>query len=496
MKVDRNLTYKLLIGLAGIAFLAILGGCGTPPRIPEKPTGPVQAPKGAPRSYSTRTTDPNALPIYYQFDWGDRASSAWRGPFPGDSAISDTHSFGSTGPMLVRARAKNTKNATSNWSDTLHVSVIAGDSTRRWLFQAKDPEDPEAILPFRGSVAASRDGGMLCAASDMGYLHFFDVNGSRRANAFLTTDQEDFANSPSVAKDNRVLIGSDQSQYAILFTGSLSWAVGIVPERGLAATDDSGHIFFNGDDGMLHALTASGTALWPPQHTGGGPASPAITADGSLVIIGGDDSLVHAFNAATGETAWTVRTGDVVDGSPAIASDGKIIIGSDDGMLRAIKPTGGDPTWTYAANSPISTSPVIGQDEVIYVVSSNGVLHAVNADGTGKWSMPLNCADVSSGAITASGILYLTANFGGEDSLIAIETSPVPATRFWGVAVPDMTVSDVECSPLIGADGAVYVTSNESDLGGVYCFWGKDGPASSSWPMFQHDASRSGKASQ
>lgn len=474
--------------------LVLLGSCGTPPRIPEKPSGPAEVPKGVPKAYKTRTTDPNALPIYYQFDWGDRTSSAWLGPFPGDSEISDTHTFTRTGTMLVRARAKNTKNATSNWSDTFPVRVIDGDSARKWVFRPKDPEEPEDILPFRGSVAATRDGGVFVAASELGYLHFFDANGNRRANPFRTPNEEELSNSPSFAPDNRVLIGSDDGLYAVTLTGSLSWGVPIAADKGFAAIDDSGRIFFNGDDGRLHALRPNGTVLWPAKYTGGGRSSPVITADGMLVIVGGLDSIVHAFWIASGETAWTVRTQGEIECSPAIAADGKIIIGSSDGILRAIKPTGDDPVWTYAANSAIVASPVIDQDGIIYFTSANGVLHAVNPDGTRKFTMSLNCSDASTGALTASGILYLTGCFAGDDSLIAIDVRSNPPKRLWGVFVPDMTTSDVECSPLIDANGAIYVTSGEYDEGGVYCFWGRDGPAPSPWPMFQRDATRSGKA--
>jgi len=300
--------------------------------------------------------------------------------------------------------------------------------------------------------------------------------------------------SPSFSSDGRLIISGEDGVYAGLLNGNQAWQIPFEADGGLAACDDAGHVFYVSGDGRLHAVSsANGADLWPSVYNGGGAVSPAITADGSLVIVGGNDSLIQAFHVSDGTPAWTpIQTGGAIECSPAITSDGKILVGSDDGLLRAVKPDGGDPAWLYDAASPIATSPVIGTDGAIYVTSANGVLHAVNSDGTGRWTLPLGCSEPSTGAITISGILYLTASFGGDDSLIAINTSD--HTRRWGVMVPDLTGSGIENSPVITADGMVLVTSNDPDVGGVYAFWGTDGLAQSSWPMLQHDAARTGKA--
>jgi outer membrane protein assembly factor BamB len=218
----------------------------------------------------------------------------------------------------------------------------------------------------------------------------------------------------------------------------------------------------------------------------GGPSSPVITRDGSTVVVGGLDSLVHAFSTTDGSPVWTVpiRTGGQVYGSAAIGDDNSIYIGSTDGSLYKLKPEGGDPVWQYAANSAISSSPVIGTDGTIYFASENGVLHAVTPAGSPAWTMPLNCVEPSSGAISSSGLLFLTASFGASDSLIAVNLAS--QMRRWGRAIPDR--GDLEVAPLIDASGAVVVTTMEYAM----AFWGLGGPAESAWPMFQRNAGRTG----
>jgi outer membrane protein assembly factor BamB len=507
MKMDRNLTnpdagqasegsimtkssrHLLSLTLLAAAVGLLAAGCPKPPRIPEKPTGGALVPKNASRSYSTVTTDPDGLPVAYQFDWGDVSSSAWSAFAPGDSRVSDTHTYTRGGTMLVRARAKNTRNGVSNWSETLHVSVIAGESSLKWVYGFPDPEDPEDTLSVIGTLASTADGSTICVIGDLGYLHFLGPDGYRKSQPYQVLDFE-MVNSPSIGADGRIFVGSDVPRfYSIQPTRVLAWEHMVSSDaEGIAAIDADGNAYFVAAD-SLHAVNATGLDKWPPRHTGGGPGSPGITADGHLVIVGGDDSLVHAILIDVGDTAWTVRTGAAVSSSPAITGDGMIYIGSDDGALRKMKQEGGGPLWQYAANSPIRTSPVIGPDGTVYFTAEDGVLHAVKPDGQASWTLPLGCTYPSTAALSASDILYLVATFPtGTDSLIAINTGT--HDRRWGVSIPD--VGGLEVSPLIDKDGQVYVTAGSH----VLCFWGLGGPAQSDWPMLMHDPSRTGRAGQ
>ena len=486
MSQKRRFLVHVTAAIAALGLLATTG-CPKPPNIPEKPQGSSLAPQNAPKSYSTVTTDPDGLPVAYQFDWGDVSSSAWSAFAPGDSRVSDTHSYTRGGTMLVRARAKNTKNGISNWSDTLVVSVIAGESALKWVYGFPDPESPEDTLAVWGSVAAAADGGTFYVVGDGGYLHFLGPDGYRKSQAYQVLEAE-MSNSPSVGSDGRAFVGSDVPRfYAVQPNRVLAWEHVITNEaEGIAAIDASGNVYFVASE-SLHAVNTAGMDKWPPRYTGGGSGSPGITADGQLVIVGGDDSLIHALLISSGDTAWTIRTSGAVASSPAITADGIIYVGSDDGALRKIKQDGGGPVWQYAASSPIRTSPVIGPDGIVYFVAEDGVLHAVTPEGQASWTLPLHCLFPTSAALSSSNILYLVASFPtGTDSLLAINTDT--HTRRWGVSIPD--VGDLESSPLIDKEGSLYITSG----GFVICFWGLGGPAQSDWPMLMHDMSRTGRA--
>jgi hypothetical protein len=449
--------------------------------------------KGAVATYRTKTTDPKGLPVSYWFDWGDQTSSGWGALVPDDSEIADTHAFVKTGGLLaIKARAKNNKGAVSNWSDTFGVSVV-GESAVKWVYQYYDPESEDSVV-FFGSVAANGDGGRIIACSDGGYVHFISPSEGRYVlKPYKVNNDEEVTNSPSVSHQGRVLVGSsDPAVYSLQSNGPASgWPVSLGGDvEDLIASDASGNVYVHAGDGNLYFLGPDGSQRFLPQVVSAGSSSPAITSDGALVVVGGGDSMVRAFYTATGTPAWTpFKTGGAIDCSPAIGSNNMIYVGSYDGILRAFKPDGNVGQQLYAANSPITASPVIGPGDTIYFVTDNGVLHAVTSECSPAWTLPLvNCSDPSTAAINSRGVLYLAASFqGGDDSLIAITLAD--RTRRWGAALSDFS-TDPECSPMIDAQGAIYVTNGT----GVYCFCGLSGPAQSAWPMFQHDMCRSGRA--
>jgi hypothetical protein len=87
------------------------------PDPPTTPTGPSSGYVQTIYSYSTSGTDPNKDLLQYRFDWGDGEISDW------DGASSWTHAFATIGDFCVKAQAKDSHEATSEWSQCLDVSI-------------------------------------------------------------------------------------------------------------------------------------------------------------------------------------------------------------------------------------------------------------------------------------------------------------------------------------------------------------------------------------
>jgi hypothetical protein len=57
------------------------------------------------------------------WDWGDGTTSEWLGPFNSGVTMSVNHSWSTKGTYQIRAKAKDTNGAESNWSDPFSVTM-------------------------------------------------------------------------------------------------------------------------------------------------------------------------------------------------------------------------------------------------------------------------------------------------------------------------------------------------------------------------------------
>jgi hypothetical protein len=94
-----------------------------PPNQPDQPTGPAACTTGIAYTFKTKTIHPLGDSVWFQFDWGDTVGD-WGGPVASDSVYSEEHVFDTAGTYSVTARAKDTSDRTSSWSNPLAVSVI------------------------------------------------------------------------------------------------------------------------------------------------------------------------------------------------------------------------------------------------------------------------------------------------------------------------------------------------------------------------------------
>jgi len=93
-------------------------------------------------SFSLNTTDPENDNIYYLIDWGDETTTDWTGPYNSGEQINVIHSWENIGFFEIKAKAKDTNDTESNWSEIYEI-IIEGTSD-----QMKNNEKPCVMFGY------------------------------------------------------------------------------------------------------------------------------------------------------------------------------------------------------------------------------------------------------------------------------------------------------------------------------------------------------------
>ncbi|WP_348093826.1 PQQ-binding-like beta-propeller repeat protein [Collimonas sp.] len=270
--------------------------------------------------------------------------------------------------------------------------------------------------------------------------------------------------SPALGADGTIYIGANNAPlnqvtgklYAVKADGREKWeypaggsTIGGVSSSAAVAAD--GTVYMGGYDQKLYALNANGTLKWTFQSTGVVSSTPAIGADGSVYVAAAN--VVYALDAASGVPKWSVKLGGTVRSSPALSASGALYAGSDDGHLTALAMADGSKKWDhdFAADGyfnldvsgnprPVSKNPAIASLPSIIQVDSSP---AIGADGT-----------VFVGVDGYAGPYYQSLPVG-----LVCALDPATGKLKWKYGTNDW----VQASPVIGADGTVYVGSNGGD---------------------------------
>ena len=336
--------------------------------------------------------------------------------------------------------------------------------------------------------------------------------------------------SPALTWDGTLVVGNSTSLYAFTRSGTERWQASITSSvaiqaqilagLGSPAVGTNDVIYINTSNGTVYAITTAGiiTELFK--------TTPLVRW--SSIALGNENQLIFSQDSklysvgANGERRWTNSLAGNNYSSPAISSNGIIYAGDSDSpaKLYAICSDGSiSNTWTMA--SAMYSSPALDTNGTIYTASGSK-LYAFSPDGliTQTWSADGNI--LSSPAIGTNGLIYV----GGGSNLYAFNTNGTTA-KVWhtgnpvksspaisadgsiivGAAQPDepgfvysfnpdgttnwVCETDYEIhfqSPLIDSEGTIYI----SDIWYVYAIYGSQPPAESAWPMFRHDALRTG----
>jgi YVTN family beta-propeller protein len=120
---------KRLSLLAAIGSIILLASCGMPPpAIPGEPTGPSSGDVGVSYGFTAVTTDPQNLPLAYQFEWGNGAPGEWSRYVASGEPVTMQHAWSTGGAYRVRVRARDIAGKQCEWSPA-HLVLIGSQQS-------------------------------------------------------------------------------------------------------------------------------------------------------------------------------------------------------------------------------------------------------------------------------------------------------------------------------------------------------------------------------
>jgi len=312
--------------------------------------------------------------------------------------------------------------------------------------------------------------------------------------------------SPAIGTDGTVYIASATSGRGrpTIFaldgkTGVKRWEVaksGIVAKNSISI-GKGGVVYLTTISQVLSFDGQTGKAGW--SRAGVGDTTPTFGADGTLYTVSGRASReVYALDVTKIKKGRYTPLSQIrkwhssiagnffigagalykVSSLPVIGSDGTLFIGEEGGMVFALDGKTGVKKWEFDAGGPIWSSAAIGSDGTVYIGSATkkmdgdragidgerGKVYALNpATGEKKWEAATGGPVVSSPAIGADGSVYV----GSDDKKVYALDGKTGAKK-WEFE----TGGWVHSSPAIGSDGTVYVGSWDKK---IYALDGKSG---------------------
>ena len=181
-------------------------------------------------------------------------------------------------------------------------------------------------------------------------------------------------------------------------------------------------------------------------------SGPAISIDGTL-YFGAINGKVYALSP-DGEEKWSRDITTAVQVGPSIGSDGTIYFSPaspDVCKIFAFTPDG-EQKWIFNVKGGKSSSLAIGLNDTIYLSEFSGTVYAISPQGEQLWAFSVQDeGSIYSGvSIAADGVIYFSSTGG---HIYALNPN---GSLLWEFEIGDQ----LESSPVIGPDGALYVTAS------------------------------------
>jgi len=256
---------------------------------------------------------------------------------------------------------------------------------------------------------------------------------------------------------NCVLDDIEPGEYAVKLTlaGYWDWESNVTVKAGDTAFV---HALFNIEEGTLKWKYEPEGILYGPLR-----GSPAIGPNGTIYYFA--KNALRAINPDGTEKWSSAWENNLEFFTPVVASDENIYIKVADFETNTFQvyafTTAGYLNWHYSAG-PIrffdaDISPVIGSDGTIYFASDDSLFFALKPQGGEKWEYKIDEGSLfSSAAIGSDGTIYFTVQNGYSSKFCLYALTPQGSLRW--------KREGISGSPVIGADGTIYLYGNHSNL--------------------------------
>jgi outer membrane protein assembly factor BamB len=272
-------------------------------------------------------------------------------------------------------------------------------------------------------------------------------------------------------------------------SGDQLWRFSIANNASGFISTNTNNIFFTTTDGILYALSKSGTVSWKKTMSSASSNSILIDEFSKLLYYGTGQyltaldfsgntmwektitshittpfSLDYNFNIVIGtETGLTIadKTGEIVNEitlgtaaakQPVIGTSKYFVPGQDNAIYAVTKSTG-TIAWKYSRTSSISPL-AIGKHQYVIFGTNNGQLAALNDSGAIVWSKQL------SGAITESPVIDSAGNI-----VVVTNSSNIYSYSWNGTLVFSKTISYLSNkSATIDCDDNIYVSTTQGKI--------------------------------
>jgi len=182
--------------------------CKAPNRPPDPPAiaGPTIGAVGIEYEYTLETTDPEGEDVHYYVEWGDETNSGWIGPYPSGKEVTVSHTWTSPDDYETRAKAKDTNDAESEWSDVYPVTIVKSEPPEKPIITGPKSGKPRVLLTFT-FVSIDPEGHDLYYMVNWGDGHYIPYD-----RAYASGEEVTFSHSWSQVGDYTI-VAKAKDQY-------------------------------------------------------------------------------------------------------------------------------------------------------------------------------------------------------------------------------------------------------------------------------------------